>query len=112
MTDGYTLYALKMVYGGLGAFVMVNFIDMISVLHQGENKKMCTGDVPAGGHADDDAWDPQVQLQPRGLGLRRPLHLLRHVCCTLSSIHFFSNKLAQLIKCQRVTGAYLSIWPY
>ena len=39
---------------------------------------MCTGDVPAGGHADDDAWDPQVQLQPRGLGLRRPLNLLRH----------------------------------
>ena len=33
--DGYTLYALKMVYGGLGAFVTVNFIDMIRVLHQG-----------------------------------------------------------------------------
>ena len=32
--DGYTLYALKMVYGGLGAFVMVNFIVMIRVVNQ------------------------------------------------------------------------------
>ena len=34
MKDGYTLYALKMVYGGLGAFVMVNFIVMIRVVNQ------------------------------------------------------------------------------
>ena len=31
MKDGYTLYALKMVYGGFGAFVMVNFIITITV---------------------------------------------------------------------------------
>ena len=29
--DGYTLYALKMVYGGLGAFVMVTFLPIIPV---------------------------------------------------------------------------------
>ena len=29
MKDGYTLYALKMVYGGFGAFVMVNFTSFI-----------------------------------------------------------------------------------
>ena len=32
MKDGYTLYALKMVYGGFGAFVMVNFILTIAVM--------------------------------------------------------------------------------
>ena len=74
MKDGYTLYALKMVYGGFGAFVMVNlaktFLDI---------SWQCTlGDVPAGGHADDDDREAQVQLQPRGLGLRRPLCLHRH----------------------------------
>ena len=37
MKDGYTLYALKMVYGGLGAFVMVYFILTIIVLDQVEN---------------------------------------------------------------------------
>ena len=31
MKDGYTLYALKMVYGGLGAFVMVTFLQIIPV---------------------------------------------------------------------------------
>ena len=35
--DGYTLYALKMVYGGLGAFVMVDFILTITVLDRVEN---------------------------------------------------------------------------
>ena len=32
MKDGYTLYALKMVYGGFGAFVMVIFIFTITVM--------------------------------------------------------------------------------
>ena len=74
MKDGYTLYALKMVYGGFGAFVMVNlaktFLDI--------SWQRTLGDVPAGGHADDDDREAQVQLQPRGLGLRRPLCLHRH----------------------------------
>ena len=32
MKDGYTLYALMMVFGGLGAFLMVNFILTIIVM--------------------------------------------------------------------------------
>ena len=71
MKDGYTLYALKMVYGGFGAFVMVNLAKKIL----DTSWQRTLGDVLAGGHADDDDREAQVQLQPRGLGLRRPLHL-------------------------------------
>ena len=58
--DGYTLYALKMVYGGFGAFVMVNhaktFLDI--------SWQRTLGDVPAGGHADDDDREAQVSYNP------------------------------------------------
>ena len=42
MKDGYSLYALKMVYGGFGAFVMVNFIFLIPVRSQIDKlNKLC-----------------------------------------------------------------------